>query len=203
MASAAASPSRARRASRIGTWRSDSAIRSRPGCETVRYVREYGSRNDHWRSSVALRAARTIVAWKDALACDWSCASPRRAASRMRSSSSASCSSSSSVMRSAASRAASASSAARTGNASSSSSALKARTEQPRNGSWTTQPSCSRSRSASRTGACETPSSCAIRVSTSRAPGGYSCDTMRCRITSLICSRRFERVKGASVTGTR
>ena len=107
------------------------------------------------------------------------------------------------MMCSAASRAASASSAARTGNASSSSSALNARTEQPRNGSWTTQPSCSRSRSASRTGACETPSSCAIRVSTSRAPGGYSCETMRWRITSLIWARRLERMNGASVTGTR
>jgi chromosome partitioning protein len=79
---------------------------------------------------------------------------------------------------------------------------VDARTLQPRNGSWTTHPSCSRSRSASRTGAWETPSSCAIRVSTSRAPGGYSCETIRWRITSLICSRRFARMKGASVTGT-
>ena len=134
-------------------------------------MREYGSSSAHWRSSVTLRAARTIVAWNDALACDWPCASPRRAAARIVSSSSASRSSSRSLIRSAASRAASASSAARTGNASSSSSALKARTEQPRNGSWTMQPSCSRSRSASRTGACETPSSCAIRVSTSRDAG--------------------------------
>ena len=135
-------------------------------------MRENGSRNDHWRSSVALRAARTIVAWNEALARDWSCASPRAAAARIVSSRSASCRSSASVMRSAASRVASASSAARTGNASISSSAENARTEQPRNGSWTMQPSCSRSRRASRTGACDTPSSCAIRVSTSRAPGG-------------------------------
>ena len=49
-----ASPSRARSASRIGTWRSDSASRSSPGCETEMYVRENGCRNDHWRSSVAV-----------------------------------------------------------------------------------------------------------------------------------------------------
>ena len=76
-------------------WRSESASRSRPDCETVRKVRENGSSSAHWRSSVTLRAARTIVAWKDALACDWPWASPRRAAARIVSSSSASRSSSS------------------------------------------------------------------------------------------------------------
>ena len=87
----------------------ESATRSVPGCDTVRYVRENGSSRRHWRSSVALRAARTIVAWNDALACDCSCASSLRAAARMRSSSASSSASSAELIRSAARRAARAS----------------------------------------------------------------------------------------------
>ena len=204
MASAAAS--RVTRAQRfedrdvaLGQRQQVQAAAARPRCRCGRTAPGTTTGARAWRSPRRARSWRGTRRWP----ATGRARRRARAAARIVSSCSARSSRSGSVMRSAASRAASASSAARTGNASSSSSAENARTEQPRNGSWTMQPSCSRSRSASRTGACETPARARSASPRGARPAGTRRRGSAARITSLICSRRFERMNGASVTGTR